>query len=350
METFKASGLPGRTRVAAWNALYSSRLESASVTPADHETFDAQLTLGTLGPIRVAKMTCARSSIARTPQHIVHAPGRVFSFILQARGSGVLAQYGHEAPLREGDITLCDSAAPHSYRFAESSEVLMLRVPASLLKERLPSPEQFCGRHLSSTEGLACTVAAVMASLCTQLERGLSPYFQNSLARHVLDLLVTSYAIAFDSLAPASSVVSGRHAKVKLYIEQRLRDPELSPCTIAEGLKLSSRYLRMIFATGRETVSAYVLRRRLEECARQMADPQWRGRSIAEIAFGWGFNSAPHFTRSFRDRYGVSPRHYRFHQLAGTTPEPAPARPPLASIPMLSVSDVRRTSSPRGAF
>jgi AraC family transcriptional activator of tynA and feaB len=307
--------------VAAWNALYSSRLEKVDVTPADQDTFDAELTLGTLGPIRLARMVCARSSIVRTPRHIVHAPGRVFSFILQARGSGVLAQYGQEASLRAGDITLCDSAAPHSCHFEESSEVLMLRVPASLLKERLPSPEQFCGRPLASTEGLACTVAAVMTSLCTQLERGLSPCFQNSLARHVLDLLVTSYAIAFDSLAPASSVVSGRHAKVKLYIEQHLRDPELSPCTIAQGMRLSSRYLRMIFATSSETVSAYVLRRRLEECARQMADPQWRGHSIAEIAFGWGFNSAPHFTRSFRDRYGISPRHYRFRQLAGATPE-----------------------------
>ena len=314
METFRASGLPGRTRVAAWNALYSSRLDKVDVTPADHETFEAELTLGTLGPMRVARITCGRSSIARTPRHIVHAPGRVFSFILQARGHGVFAQYGHEASLEEGDITLCDSAAPHSFHVEDRSQVMMLRVPASMLKERLPSPEQFCGRHLSSAEGLTCAVGAVMGSICTQLERGLSPYFQNSLARHVLDLLATSYAIAFDSLTPASSVVSGRHAKVKLYIEQRLREPDLSPCTIAQGLKLSSRYLRMIFATSGETVSAYVLRRRLEECARQMTDPQWRSRSIAEIAFSWGFNSAPHFTRSFRDRYNVSPRHYRFRE------------------------------------
>ncbi|MEJ0036119.1 MAG: helix-turn-helix domain-containing protein [Gammaproteobacteria bacterium] len=328
METIRASGLPGRARAAAWNALYSARLDQVDVTPADHDTFDAELTLGNLGPIRVARITCGRSSIARTPRHIVHAPGRVFSFILQARGNGVFAQYGNEASLKEGDITLCDSAAPHSYHVEDSSEMMMLRVPASLLKERLPSPEQFCGRHLSSTQGLACTVAAVMASLCTQLERGLTPYFQNSLARHLLDLLATSYAMAFDSLTTASSVVSGRHAKVKLYIEQRLRDPELSPCMIALGLKLSSRYLRMIFATSSETVSAYILRRRLEECARQMSDPQWRGRSIAEIAFGWGFNSAPHFTRSFRDRYGLSPRHYRFQQLASATQELPPRAQP----------------------
>lgn len=118
--------------------------------------------------------------------------------------------------------------------------------------------------------------------------------------------------MAFDSMvAPTSSIVSGRHAKVKLYIEQHLRDPELSPCAIADRLKLSSRYLRMIFATSSETVSAYILRRRLEECARQMSDPRWGRHSIAEIAFAWGFNSAPHFTRSFRERYGLSPRHYR---------------------------------------
>jgi AraC-like DNA-binding protein len=343
VETFRASGLPGRARAAAWAALYSSRLDNVDVTPADQDNFEAELALGTLGPMRLARISCGRSLIARTPRHIVHAPGRVFSFILQAHGSGLLAQYGNEAVLKEGDITLCDSAAPHSYHVEDGSEVLMLRIPASMLKERLPCPEHFCGRHLASTDGLACTVGAVMMSLCTQLERGLSPYFQNSLARHVLDLLATSYAIAFDSLTRASSVVSSRHAKVKLYIEQHLRDPDLSPCTIAQGLKLSSRYLRMIFATSRETVSAYILRRRLEECARQMADPQWRGRSIAEIAFGWGFNSAPHFTRSFRDRFGLSPRHYRFRQLEDATHEASP--PPRERARRVSASAALQASS-----
>ncbi len=58
-------------------------------------------------------------------------------------------------------------------------------------------------------------------------------------------------------------------------------------------------------------MSTYILRRRLEECARQLADPRWRGHSISDIAFGWGFNSAPHFSRSFRELYGTSPRDYR---------------------------------------
>jgi AraC-like DNA-binding protein len=117
-----------------------------------------------------------------------------------------------------------------------------------------------------------------------------------------------------------------------LFIEQHLRDPELTPSIIADRLKISSRYLRMIFAANSETPSAYILRRRLEECASRLGDPRWRGHSITEIAFSWGFNSAPHFTRSFRDRFDASPRCYRQQQLDQVVPPPAAAKPRLERI------------------
>ncbi len=42
-----------------------------------------------------------------------------------------------------------------------------------------------------------------------------------------------------------------------------------------------------------------------------MRDPAWSGQTLMKIAFSWGFNSAAHFTRSFRDQFGMSPREYR---------------------------------------
>jgi AraC-like DNA-binding protein len=33
--------------------------------------------------------------------------------------------------------------------------------------------------------------------------------------------------------------------------------------------------------------------------------------SICEIAFSRGFNDSAHFSRSFKDRFGVSPREFR---------------------------------------
>jgi AraC-like DNA-binding protein len=50
---------------------------------------------------------------------------------------------------------------------------------------------------------------------------------------------------------------------------------------------------------------------RLEACRRELGDPQQGHRSISDIAFGWGFNDAAHFSRAFRERFGLSPREWR---------------------------------------
>ena len=288
-----------------------------------------------LGPLQITQLTCDRCTLNRAPQHI--AAGRVYTLILQARGHGVFMQYGHEAELGAGDFTLCHGEAPYTYQLGDDCEIAMVRVPASLLKEHLPSAESFCGRRLAAGEGLTEPAAVMIASLCATPSSGLSSQFQLRVARQILGMIATSYAIAFESKASASSNVDAWHARARLYIEQHLRSTDLTPCSIARKLKLSPRYLRMIFASGNETTSAYILRRRLEECARQMEDPRWSGHSITEIAFSWGFNSAPHFTRSFRDRYGTAPRRYRDqYSLKSRQPSPpsgSAARAPAQELP-----------------
>jgi AraC family transcriptional activator of tynA and feaB len=334
MNKYTVSELSSRSKAGNWNDFYSQRVEKVSIVPADRDTFDGVFQVGEFGPMRLLQMSCASCSIERAAHHIATGSARVYSFIHQAQGSGVFTQYGHQAVLRAGDFTLCHGDAPYSYQLAEASEVMMLRVPGNLLKERLPSPDYFCGRRLPACAGLTQAAATLIANLCGQPTTALSADFQYRVASHLLDMIATSYAISFESQITNSSNVSAWYARAKLHIEQQLRKPDLSPRSIADKLKLSPRYLRTIFASGNETVSTYILRRRLEECARQIEDPRWSGHSITEIAFSWGFNSAPHFTRSFRDRYGTSPRRYRDLRLSGAT-EPSTSwrkpRPPFQS-------------------
>lgn len=311
MESWSVSSLPGNAKAVAWSDFYSQRVEKVNIAPADEDACDAQIRIGEFGPVRLMKMNCGRCFIDRASHHITRASGRVYSLIYQVRGKGLFAHYGHEATLSEGDFTLCHDAAPYAYHLQEESEVVMVRVPAGLLKEHLPSPDSVCGRHLPAPVGLTEAAGTLISWLCAKLGSELSADFQHRVARHLLDMIATSYAIAFESESTGSANISAWHARAKLHIERHLRQPDLSPCAIAEKLKLSPRYLRTIFASSEETVSAYILRRRLEECARQIEDPRWNGHSITEIAFSWGFNSAPHFTRSFRDRYGIAPRQFR---------------------------------------
>ena len=47
---------------------------------------------------------------------------------------------------------------------------------------------------------------------------------------------------------------------------------------------------------------------------RALASPALRHRQVGEIAFDWGFNDLSHFGRTFRERYGLSPRAFRLSQ------------------------------------
>lgn len=311
METYSADALPAASRATEWNDLYSRQLNTVEFTPEDRHSFAARLSLGRLGPIQFVRMSTNRSDIRRTRRHIVPGAPRLYSFLLQAKGSSVFQHCGQEAHLGEGDFTLCDSAAPHSFSVEDSSTVIMLRVDGAMLREHLPTPERYCGMRLRHEIGLTAPMSAMVETLDARLEGGFTSVYDSSVARHLLEMMAMSYAIGFEELPELSAVIKGRQADVVRYIEDRLRDPKLSPASVAEGLRISPRYLRTVFAGTGEKVSAYIIRRRLEECAKQIRNPAWAGHTLTEIAFAWGFNSAAHFTRTFHEQFGMAPREYR---------------------------------------
>jgi AraC family transcriptional activator of tynA and feaB len=311
MDVYSTASVPRSARASYWNDVYSRRFAQVTFNPVDRDGFEAELRMGAVGPIGIARIHSKPTDIERNKSHISRSDGRLFSFLLQARGHGVFTHYGHETPMEEGDFTLCDNAAPHRFNCSGATELIILRTSPDVLRSYLPEPERLCGLRLQASKGITGTAASMARQLWSMAESGLPENFSAMVARNVLDLMATSYAIAFDASLSASSAVSARKLQAKRYIDAHLREPDLTPCKVAEALGISPRYLRMLFCGGNESASRYILRRRLEECARQLSSALWRGRTITEIAFALGFNSAAHFTRAFRDEFGVTPSKFR---------------------------------------
>jgi AraC-like DNA-binding protein len=53
---------------------------------------------------------------------------------------------------------------------------------------------------------------------------------------------------------------------------------------------------------------------RLQPPRRDLLGPRLADRSIAAIAFGWGFGDLSGFNRAFRAAFGATPREVRAHQ------------------------------------
>jgi AraC family transcriptional activator of tynA and feaB len=318
LDVYSTAAVPRGVRATYWNDVYSRRFAEVTFNPVDREGFEAELRVGAVGPISIARVHSKPTDIERNEAHINRSGGRLFSFLLQARGCGVFSHYGHESQMEEGDFTLCDNAAPHRFNCSGRTELIILRISPDVLKAYLPDPEQLCGLRLQAGQGMTGTAANMAQKLWTLVEGGLPEKFSAMIARNVLDIMATSYAMAFDASLSESSAVSARKLQATRYIEAHLREPDLTPCSVADALGISPRYLRMLFGGGTESASRYILRRRLEECAKQLSSALWRGRTITDIAFASGFNSAAHFTRVFRDEYGVTPSQYRRAQLDKT--------------------------------
>lgn len=311
MELLTTEGLPSTGRAAAWGEIYATRMSQCEFTPGNQNRFDAELRIGRLGPVKLARLTVDRCSVERKQSHIVRNSPRLYNFLLQAEGVSTFYHCGREARLEAGDFVLCDTGLPHYFLTDDHSVTVMVRVPGETLRTYLPTPERFCGQRLGQTSGLTGTAAAMVRELSSGMGGRIDPTCEDRVARYLLEMISLAYTMGARQGDETSAIAWQRRKDVIQYIEENLRDPELSPASISAGLKVSPRYLRTVFSAGGEKMGAYILRRRLEECARQMSNPAWKAHTLTEIAFSWGFNSAAHFTRTFNEKYGVAPREYR---------------------------------------
>lgn len=311
METFTTEGLRQKAKIEYWNDIVGDVFTGMETDPLDLSRFDGKVDSDNIGQLRFSKVTAQPASVNHARKHIVRSSEQWFFLHLQASGDLELRQNGVRTLLREDDFGICDSAWPYELNYDNPCETIVLGIPASALKSRIPRPEQLSCKHMSGRAGLSSTASAMLKSLWMQAELGLPAEYGNRIADNLLDTIATAYCMAHGTEISRSAATNSRLIEIKRFIETNLEDPELTPRTIAAAFRISTRYLHMLFSHENESVSHYILRRRLEECARQMTDVFWRDKTITEIAFHKGFNNTTHFARVFKEHFGVSPREYR---------------------------------------
>ena len=99
--------------------------------------------------------------------------------------------------------------------------------------------------------------------------------------------------------------------RIRAFIDSHLGDPELTPAAVAAAHHISLRYLHKLFEPERHGVAGLIRQQRLERCRHDLLDPAQVDRPVAGIAARWGFSSAAHFSRVFREAYGLPPAAFR---------------------------------------
>ncbi|HEY4114426.1 MAG TPA: helix-turn-helix domain-containing protein [Rhizomicrobium sp.] len=310
MLSYSTHGLPSSAKVSYWNDIISDVFAPLETKPTNAQAFDAEVRCLHVGRLRMAQATSRAATVKRSKAQAAKVDDHRFFLHVQIGGQLLVKQESHEALLQQGDLVLSDSTLPYQLTYDDSCSTLVLIVAEHELKRHLPTPEEMIGVKMSGAKGLSQTTSLMLRNVWEQAEN-LPPELGSRIADSILDVFATACTEIKGMVVADAAIVGARRIQIKRYIEANLRDPELSVRSVAAAFGISPRYLHILFASEQETVSTYVLRRRLEECGKQLADALWQRRTITEIAFGWGFNNATHFARVFRNHYGTSPREYR---------------------------------------
>ncbi len=316
LETFSTVELPPHRRLEYWNDLAGSAFTPLVTDPVDRRAFVGRLTRTQVGEIRMAEARSDPAIVRHSRQHVARSREAIFMLCLQLDGVSINRQQGRESVLRYGDFHLLDSSRPYELTFQQSNRMLVLSIPHPDLARRIPNPESMVAIPMSGRNGVAGLLSSLLCNFWQQRRTGDETFLSPRFSEAILDLTASAFA-GIHAVAPeGSSIAIARRDQIRTYIETHLHDPTLTPGSVAAAVHLSPRRLHQLFEADGETVGAYILRRRLEECARAMSDASQRSRTVTEIAFLHGFNNASHFGRVFRERYQATPSDFRRRAIA----------------------------------
>jgi AraC-like DNA-binding protein len=290
-------------REAVWSSLVRVELEF------DRErAIDADLTFHMLGPMAVCSADSNCTEIRRTP-HLAKDDTEPAVFLgLQGAGWSAVEQGERQTVMREGTLAVYDSTTP--YKLANHTGVNhhYFRIP----KSELALPEDILARLIALQLDPANPVTRLLSTYLHALVAELAttpPLDVPALATPTIELIRAAVAAQFpDDPLVREPLRETMHHRIMIYLESHFADPDLSAAKIAAAHHVSVRQMYSVLAGAGVRLGDWVRARRLEQCRRELLDPRF---AVATVARRWGFSSPAHFSRAFRDAYGMSPTEWR---------------------------------------
>lgn len=306
--TFSLDAIPENERQAAWVDTLG-RLKLPVADPADLAWMEGSVTIATtaLGSEFALVKATAQSFGGRNVDH----NSAIWLAMLLA-GDAVLGTAGAETVLAPGSIVVGASGVNSALRVTSDFEMLFIKLPEVAVSPRLIIPLGARVGVLTAQSGVQQIFQGLLRGVAETLATLTEDQFQ-PVERSVIEFLIA--CLASDGRQESRGGAAGaRHSHLKricMRMETMLHDPELSLVSVAADNGVSPRYIQKLFTGGSAKFSSYVKARRLERCYADLISPIHSQLSISEICFRWGFSDAAHFSRTFRDRFGISPSQHR---------------------------------------
>ena len=276
---------------------------------------------GRVGP-QTSAGRLSMSQLAVCPQTITHTALHLDALPADDRAS-VIAHVVVEGQgfIEQGGATLGFQAGDLSFRNLQQPSRVVFQTPCVLVAVRLPSSVLHWHQARRSVQPRVAPRIVPGTDLLAAITQGLLPHLAPD-SGTPLGHLYAGFALPWLFAAvyhggeaePERNDLPNvtRWQQVLAYVEVHLFDADaMSPARCACAVGISERYLHRLASLRGESLGSLVQRRRLDAARALLESAACDTQSIASVAYQCGFNDPAHFSRVFRQRFGLSPRQSR---------------------------------------
>ncbi|MFC0698824.1 helix-turn-helix domain-containing protein [Paraburkholderia humisilvae] len=267
------------------------------------------------GQIEIMNINASWQSVSPI-LHRISAPLNGEHVIVKIVRSGTLLieQNGQTKTFGPGDIAVHDPQYDFIESVGEPTCTSAIWIPKAALRDRglrHRVPVAFSPDPLSPDVGVVREVLLTLTSQASKAgEQLLSRLVHQCL--DLMDVLVNDRNAPAPARSKAITVL-----RAKQLIARRIGDPDLTVGSIAAELNISSSSLMHALKASGLSAMRYAWSLRLEHAARLLPGAS-RG-EIQTIAYQCGFSSLAHFSRAFKESYGMTPREYAATHMAASS-------------------------------
>ena len=237
----------------------------------------------------------------------------------------VLESVGGRRSVSAGEGVLLPRPGDDRLHFEGDLRAIVLMPSLEAFRSRKLGSIDLGGARLVRPQGLAAILmqsAAAAAEGIEALSEAEWSAVDAALAELLLTLLrqVSAPGVATGATAVQAAMLN----RIRQAIERHLDDPDFSPARAAQAEGISERYLHKLFEGTSDSFAQTLRDSRLLRSRQDLANPAEAHQSVAEIGYRCGFTDAAHFSRVFRERFGLSPRAFRQAEAERLKASPTP--------------------------
>ena len=269
----------------------------------DDRPFQAWIKARTFGVAMLSDVGSTPMHYARSAKEVRTAPSEDIQILLLREGQALVAQDDRCCRLSVGDMALYDATRPFELEFPERYCAITLKASRNQLLERLPAAVDLTATALRGNSRFG-SLAASMINECANLPEEDTPYAMR-LSTSLLDVLAVAFEAELAGLTPAPSRRHELLRQVQQTMREHLADPDFNIDEVCRRHGIAARTLNRLFAAQGTTAMRWLWQQRLEASRRALIEG--RARNVTEAAYSSGFADLSHFSRSFRQAFGVLP-------------------------------------------